>query len=201
MPDHDAATAPLPMAEVEHRILGRMRLRVRACRGDAEFFERVASSLGRQAGIRAVRVNSGTGSILIEHDGREEAVLAGAKSRNLFEAAPPLRQAVAVRAAGPHLPSAGAKASSPLNVAAVGLAGAGVLQLARGQVVGSASENLWNAYGLYAVTRQVGPAALLVVFGLFQIARGEVLGSATSLFLYAFSARRMAQHRAAEEAI
>ena len=77
----------------------------------------------------------------------------------------------------------------------------GLLQLARGEIVGSASENLWNAYGLYAVTRNTLPSAFLIAFGLFQIARGEVLGSATSLFLYAYSARRLAQHRAPEEAV
>jgi len=51
------------------------------------------------------------------------------------------------------------------------------------------------------ITRRPLPSALLVAFGLFQIARGEVLGSATSLFLYAYGARRMAQHRAAKETI
>ncbi len=49
MPD----TPPLPLAEVEHRIPGRMRLRVRMRRGDAGFFERTAS-LGRVPGVRGV---------------------------------------------------------------------------------------------------------------------------------------------------
>jgi len=71
----------------------------------------------------------------------------------------------------------------------------------RGEVVGSASENLWNAYGLYAVTRHTLPSALLIAFGLLQVARGEVLGSATSLLLYAYSAWRMAQHRAGQDTI
>jgi hypothetical protein len=189
--------APLPVAQVEHRIAGRMRLRVRARRGDAAFFERAAALLTKQPGIQMVRVNPRTASILIGHSGDETAVLSVAKAQGLFEAAPagPGRVA-AVRSLSP-----GTKPASPLNVAAAGLAGAGVLQLLRGQVVGSASENLWNAYSLYAVTRQAGPSALLVAFGLLQIARGQVLGSATSLFLYAFSARRMARHQAGESAI
>ena len=47
----------------------------------------------------------------------------------------------------------------------------------------------------------IPPSALLVAFGLFQVARGEVLGSATSLFLYAYGARRRAGHHAAEDTI
>jgi hypothetical protein len=91
--------------------------------------------------------------------------------------------------------------TSPLNLVALGLTAAGVLQLARGKVVGSASESLWNAYGLYVMTREAWPLAVLVPFGVFQIARGEALGSATSLFLYAFSARRMAQRRSAVDTV
>jgi hypothetical protein len=81
------------------------------------------------------------------------------------------------------------------------LLGAALVQLVRGEVVGSASENLWNAYGLYAVTRQTMPSALLVAFGLLQVARGEVFGSATSLLLYAYSAWRMAQQQPAEDVL
>jgi hypothetical protein len=91
--------------------------------------------------------------------------------------------------------------TAPLNLVALGLAGAGMLQVARGQVIGSASENLWNAYGLYAATRQRWPLTVLVPLGLLQIARGEVLGSATSLFLYALSARRMAQRQSTGDTV
>ena len=197
--DHGAATATLPTAEIEHRIPGRMRLRVRNRRGDGQFFDRVASSLSQQGGIRLVRVNPATAGILVEHDGEEDAVTGSARALGLFEVVPPAKS-VASRSGAPYRPSGG-PTSSPLDLTAAGLAGAGLLQLARGQVVGSASENLWNAYGLYAVTRQPGPAALLLLFGLAQIARGNVLGSATSLFLYAFSARRMAQKRAVEKVV
>ena len=197
MPDaaHDAVS-PLARAEIEHRIAGRMRLRVRARRGDAGFFRRVEDELARVPGVRGVRANPQTSGILIEHEGDEAAVLAAGRERGLFAVEP---DSPASRPA--PSPSAPGGAASPLDLAAVGLAGAGLLQLARGEIVGSASENLWNAYGLYAVTRNTLPSAFLIAFGLFQIARGEVLGSATSLFLYAYSARRLAQHRAPEEAV
>jgi hypothetical protein len=183
-----------PRASVEHVVPGRMRLRVTARRGDAGYFGRVRTALAGLPGVREVRVNPRTGSILVEHGGDGAALLASGRAQGLFDAEAPDR-ALARPGAARGLPAA------PLDLAAAGLAGAGVLQIVRGQVVGSASENLWNAYGLYAATRQILPSAILVAFGLVQIARGEVLGSATSLFLYAYSARRMARHRPAEETI
>lgn len=198
MPD----VAPLPHAKIEHRIPGRMRLRIHTRRRDAGFFERAVAFLAGEPGVRTVRANPHTASLLVEYEGDGTALLAAAEGHGLFEVAVPAPGRTVAVGAPPSLPgSTGPKVPSPLDLAAAGLAGAGLLQLLRGQVVGSASENLWNAYGLYAAKRQAFPSTLLVAFGLFQIARGEVLGSATSLFLYAFSARRMARHRAVEDTI
>lgn len=188
MPDE---AAPLPPAEIEHRLAGRMRLRLRAKRGDAEFFRRLEAGLARIPGVRSVRASATTGGVLIEHGGDDAGILSAAKEQALFEAAPPAR---------PPAPFTGTAAELPgsLDLAVAGLAGAGLLQLARGKIVGSASENLWNAYSLHAITKESRLAVLLVAFGLLQIVRGEVLGSATSLFLYALSARQIAQRQAAE---
>jgi hypothetical protein len=190
-----ADAASLPLAEIEHRLPGRMRLRLRGKRGDAAFFQLLADRLASMEGVRAVRTNPGTASLLVEHEGGDAALLDAARERKLFEAAPrgkPLAESA---------PLSASRAPAPLDLAAIGLAGAGLVQAARGQIVGSASENLWNAYGLYAATGRRGMSLLLVGFGLFQIARGEVLGSATSLFLYALSARRMAGHQKVEDMI
>jgi hypothetical protein len=200
MPDTVDINPPLPAAEIVHRIPGRMRLRVPAHQHDNAFFQRAEQTLAGITGIRRVRANPRTGSLLVEHDGIETAVLAAARDLGLFTAAPPARS-MPVPHANPSTSKGAMLGASPLNLVALGLAGAGVMQLARGEVVGSASENLWNAYGLYAVTRQRWPLAFLVPFGLLQILRGEVLGSAISLFLYAFSARRMAQHRPVEDTV
>jgi hypothetical protein len=181
MPD---AAAMLPLAEVEHRIPGRMRLRVRARRGDAGFFRQAETALARVPGVRAVRATPSTGSILIEH-GDEAAVLAGARERGLFDVAPPTQA-----------PPARAEAPATLNLAAMGFAGAGLLQIARGRALGSATENLFNAHSTYFTSNQPWLAAVLAAFGLVQVARGEVLGSAVSLFLYAHSLRRSAHHQA-----
>lgn len=188
---------PLIRATIEHRIPGRVRLRIPDRRGDAGFFNRAVAQLSGWPGIDSVRANPMTGSILVHHAGESAGWLSQARAEGLFEAIEPSR-AVALRAA-----SAGVTRPlpSPLDVAATGLAAAGALQVARGQVVGSASENLWNAYGLWVATRRPWAPVVLCAFGLFQLARGEALGSATSLFLYAYSARRMARHLAAEDTI
>lgn len=196
--NHGASQPPL-RADIEHRIPGRLRLRIRQRRGDPGFFRQAEAALAGVPGVSAARANAQTGSLLVEYSGDEAAVLAAARAHGLDVTEPPVRH-VAVRPAAARS-AMETPPPKPLNLAAMGLTGAGLVQLLRGEVVGSASENLWNAYGLYAVTRQTLPSALLVAFGLFQVARGEVLGSATSLLLYAYSAWRMAQHRPGEDTI
>jgi hypothetical protein len=192
----EQARPPIP-AIIEHRMSGRMRLRIHSKRGDVGFFQRAARELSGWPGIRTVKTNPYTGSILVEHTGDETAWLRQAREGGLFDAMRPAPSVPAM--ALPRLPSL--SGASPLNVAAVGLAAAGTLQVARGNLLGSASENLWNAYGLYAVTKRPWASAMLCVFGLLQLARGEALGSAVSLFLYAYSARRMARQLAVRETI
>lgn len=194
----DRMAGHMPLAQIEHSIPGRVRLRLRAMRDDVPFFQRVEAELARWPHIRAVRSNARTGSLLVEHTGDPAIWIRNARDGGLFNAvrpeAPAARRSVVRPVPAPVV-------GSPLNLTAAGLAAAGTLQLMRGNVVGSASENLWNAYGLYAVARKPLASVVLVALGLMQIARGEVLGSATSLFLYAYSARRLARHRATEDTI
>lgn len=189
-------SAPLAHATIEHRIAGRIRLRIPERRGNASFFVRAAGLMATWPGIQRVQANPLTGSILVRHTGDSTDWLKAAQAEGLFEVVEPMRKMAVLNQGTPARPQ-----PSPLHVAATGLAAAGVLQIARGQVIGSASENLWNAYGLWVVTRRPWASALLCGFGLLQLFRGEVLGSATSLFLYAFSARRLARRLAAEDTI
>jgi len=73
-------------------------------------------------------------------------------------------------------------------MAAVGLTGLGLYQAARGQILGAATENLWNAYGAQMLLRKPWLAAGLAGLGIYQLARGRALGSASSLLFYALSA-------------
>ena len=184
MSDPSAAeTGRLRPVRIEHRLPGRMRLRVRDSRGDAAFFARVVRELHAVPGVRAVRANSMTGSLLIEHAGDEAPIFAAARERLLFEPAPDGRSGL-VAAGIPR---------SPLRLAAAGLAGAGLVQLARGRAMGAASESFWHAYYSYTATRSAWPGIVLAGVGCLQMLRGEVFGSASSLLFYAWTVRRMAE--------
>jgi hypothetical protein len=181
----------LPVAEIEHRLPGRIRLRLRGRQSDAAFFARAAKALAEVPGVHAVKANPRTASLLLEYRGDEEAVLGAARDKALFHAEPPrLASAFGPVREGTTL------SVSPLHLAAGGLAGAGLLQLVRGRALGSATENFWNAYHLFANTRHPS-AALLVAFGLLQMMRGPALGSAVSLFVYAYHVKRRATDRGA----
>jgi hypothetical protein len=69
----------------------------------------------------------------------------------------------------------------------------GLFNLARGRVLGSASEQLWNSYSAYATLKKPWIAATLAVAGLYQAVAGKRLGSAVSLFFYALHARRLSR--------
>ncbi len=177
----------LPQARVEHRLPGRLRLRIAARLGEGAWFEAAAAALSAMPEVDAVRVNPSAASLLVMHRGDERAVLAAARAGGLFDLATAVPSRVVPRAASAR-PAA-------LNVAAAGFAAAGALQVVRGRVLGSATDSLWNAYLLSAGTRPGAPVLLLAAIGLLQLARGEVLGAASSLFLYAWRARAIASHR------
>ena len=185
----------LPAAYIEHELPGRLRLRVPSRRGHRGFFADAGQHIAGMAGVHRVQANPLTGGLLVEHAADTAAVAAFAREHGLFD----LRsRAVAPRTRGVVPAGAPSVLPHPMSLAALGLAGAGVVQFARGQVLGSASESLWNAYSAQAVLRQPVLAAGLAGLGLVQLARGPVLGSAVSLFLYALNARRLARGQIAE---
>lgn len=172
-----------------------MRLRVPDRRGDGTFFGEVRDVLATAMSVQHVRTNPATASVLVTYSGPENAILDFLRARGVDVRETATPTAVVVRRSNP------VARSTALDVAALGLTASGMVQLARGRVVGSASENLWNAVGLYHVTQQPWIPGILVALGLRQVVRGEILGSAVSLFLYAWSARRLARHQRTEETI
>jgi len=187
----------MPQAQIEHELPGRLRLRIPSRRGDRTFFEAAGQRIAAMPGVRSIHANPLTGSLLVGHGTSTDAIASFARERGLFDL-PSSETLPARREPVRRTPPAGLPA--PLSLAAAGLAGAGLYQAARGQVLGSASENLWNAYTAYAVQRKPWIAAALAGFGVVQAARGQGLGSAVSLFLYAINARRMAQRQPPEPA-
>ena len=67
-----------------------------------------------------------------------------------------------------------------------------MFQVARGQAIGNAAENFWNAYGAQRILGRNEIAAGFALFGVLQLLRGELLGSASSLFFYSLIARKLA---------
>jgi hypothetical protein len=181
---------PLPVAEVVHQLPARLRLRVETRRGDAAFFTAMAKRITGITEVRAVRANPRTGSLLIEHDGTTDALVRSASENGVLlivaSAPTPKRKAMRSRRLVPV---------QPLSVAAAGFAGLGLYQAARGRFLGSATENLWNAYGAYTQANRTRIAAAFAAFGLYQLARGRALGSAASLLYYALRLRDMSRTR------
>jgi hypothetical protein len=181
----------LPQASLVHVLPGRIRLQLAGHRGDAAFFSRLAERLAELPGIRAVRANPTTGSLLILHGaGPVEEIARLARERALFEiaAAPP----------GPTRPPPPARRQRaapvpPMMLTVASLAGLGVIQTVRGHFNGNSAESLWNAYIAYTARRQPAFAAGLVGIALYQLATRRALGSGISLFLYALTARQLAQ--------
>lgn len=173
----------LPAAQLEHTIPGRMRLRVPSRRGDAGYFARVAERLQGQADIVMLRTNAVTGSVLILHRSRPEAIAALARKDGLFDLAP---GSVGRAGRGPRL-SRG-KALPWLGGAAAVFGAVGMYQAVRGRLGSNAVETLWNAYNARSELKRPWLAALLAGMTAYNIAGRRVLPSAPSLLYFAATA-------------
>ena len=58
-----------PQARVDHRLPGRVRLRIPAQQGNPPYFTALAEALGAWAGVERVHGNPRTGGVLIVHSG------------------------------------------------------------------------------------------------------------------------------------
>lgn len=149
----------LPVAEVSHCGAARLRLRLRARRGDTEFFKSAVATLAALPGVTRVTANPVSGSLMIE-PGVDPGALAGT---GLFEIAAadatarPLTESLAQalltgntelkRVTGGHLDFA--------SVALVALVGGAVMQAQKGHLLGPAATLLWYASGLLLATEVV----------------------------------------------
>jgi hypothetical protein len=179
------------IAIIEHQLSGRLRLRIPTRRGDVSFFQRIVQALSQRPQIEEISAAPLTGSILIRHSGPAEAIVTAAAEQKLFEVGEPAEKPEGT-------PSA---TSGPLDTAATGLAGLALLQVARGQIVGNATENFWNAYGSQRILGRTEITAAFVLLGVLQVLRGELFGSASSLFFYSLIARQLASFDRAASAL
>jgi hypothetical protein len=164
----------VPVASIEHQLPGRVRLRVPSKRGDVPFFEEVVRELSKHPSLRELTASSLTGSITLHYREPLQPITAAASERKLFETGRSEPQASRLR-----------EASGLAGATAAGLSGLGLFQVARGNVLGSAVENLWHAFGAKRIFGRPDIAVVFVALGIYQLLRGQIFGAASSLFFYA----------------
>jgi len=125
--------------DVEHMMPGRIRLWFRSRRGETEFFQQLVTFLSEISLVDEVDANPLTSSVLIRHSASPEQIAFLAAQSGLLPA-----QDLSSARGGPPAPRREARngSSSPM---AVGLFGLALLQVIRGRVLGSASEQFWHA--------------------------------------------------------
>jgi hypothetical protein len=177
-------------ALIEHQIPGRVRLKLGSKRGEVGFFESVVEVISKHPGVEELSADPLTGSIIIRHSGALEPILAAASEHQLFKVEERGTRTDASRARA----AAQSERQHPglFDAISVGLGGLGLLQVTRGEAVGSAAENFWNAYGAHRLLRNPPLAAGFAALGVYQLLRGQFLGSASSLFFYALITRQVA---------
>jgi Heavy metal associated domain 2 len=164
-------------ATIEHMIPGRIRLRFAARRGDTAFFQTLVPVLKAHPLVHRVKANPLTGSVLIEHSGRE-AKLARMELPIAIESPPlvprhsPMQR---LRARGGAL---------RLGPGAAALSALGLYQAAHGRLLSSGGELFWHSLRLSG-TKNLWVIGVLSGLGLLQSLRGRLLPPASSLFVYA----------------
>ena len=177
-----------PAAFIQHQLPRRLRLKLPSRRGDQLYFKDLVGRLANVPGVAALNANPLTGSLLIRHDGNADAIMSFMEREGLVQ----LRHE-------PETPAEGDAATTipdPNKGLAVGLSGLSLVQMVRGQLTGSASENFWNAYRAHAHLSNPWAAALLFGLGVYQLVKGEVLNSATALMFYALTAQQLSREEA-----
>jgi hypothetical protein len=175
------------IAIVEHKIPGRVRVRIASKRGNVSFFEAVVQKIRPHPRVHRVSASPHTGSVLIHHAGDVPEILSLAV--DLFEVGESVEATKRLEAAANR---SGLPLPEILDGAAVVAAGLGLYQLARRGDLGTASENFWAAFGCYRILHRPGLAAVFAGLGVMRLFQGKVLGSATSLLYYSLLAHQMA---------
>src|SRR5262249_21930763 len=172
----------VPVASIEHQLPGRVRLRVPSKRGDVPFFEKVVRELSEHPSMRELTASSLTGSITLHYCEPLQPITTAAADQRLFETGrlePRSDGSKSNHAYGLR------KGSGLAGGIAAGLSGLGLFQVAQGNVLGSAVENLWHAFGAQRIFGRPDIAVAFAGLGIYQLLRGQLFGAASSLFFYA----------------
>jgi hypothetical protein len=172
----------VPVASIEHQVPGRVRLRVPSKRGDVSFFEKIVRELSKHPSMRELTASSLTGSITLHYCEPLQLITTAAADQKLFETGRLEPQTGGSRSKR----ASGLREGSGLAAGiAAGLSGLGLFQVAQGNVMGSAVENLWHAFGAQRIFGRPDIAVVFAALGIYQLQRGQIFGAASSLFFYA----------------
>jgi hypothetical protein len=157
----NTVTKPV-VARISHRIPGRVRIKVRAQRGNPAYFREAVASLSKNSLIHAIEANPRTGSMLIVHSGPLEDLLTRAEEELLFSVAgiEPEEVPILDRLLEDHLaPLASIPAALSAgeidfsSLAFLGLVALSIAQIARGNVAVPAVTSLWYATNVLFMRR------------------------------------------------
>jgi hypothetical protein len=177
------------VAYIEHQLPGRTRLRIPSRRGEVPFFERVVRELSKHPAIRELNASPLTGSITLQYLEPLQPITAAAADQGLFET----RRLEPQSSANESKQTSGlSEGSGLIEGTAIGLSGLGLFRIAQGNILGSAAENLWHAFGAQRILGRPDIATAFAVLGVCQMLRGRLFGSASSLLFYALVMRQMA---------
>ncbi|MBX5494603.1 MAG: hypothetical protein IRZ15_04655 [Bryobacteraceae bacterium] len=143
-------------AALEHKLNGRLRVRVRAKRRDSAYFAELERKLRECEGVEDIKVNELTGSVFVLHHTTPDAVLAFARDRGLFriseraERPQPVTEKVVERLArmDERLNAISEGRINLASTAAFGVAAVGVLQVLRRHTWPAAFTLFWYAAAL-----------------------------------------------------
>ena len=156
----------LPAGYIAHRIGDRVRVRIPERKGDAAYFMRVERDLSECERVMYVEANPLTASILLRYTGANDDLRRDAINLGLFaiEEMPPSVNPVLTATSDRidqldrFLQRSSNGSFDLLEVAFVGLIGASIVQVLRGQALGPASTLLAHALAILALyrSRRVG---------------------------------------------
>jgi hypothetical protein len=151
----------LPAGYIAHRIGDRVRVRIPERKGDAAYFMRVERDLSACERVMYVEANPLTASILLRYTGANDDLRRDAINLGLFaiEEMPPSVNPVLTATSDRidqldrFLQRSSNGSFDLLEVAFVGLIGASIVQVLRGQALGPASTLLAHALAILALYR------------------------------------------------
>jgi hypothetical protein len=143
-----------PTAYIAHQIPGRVRLKIPAKRGDARYFESIASLFTDCREVHYSETNPTTGSILILHEGDLMPLIQRAEQQSLFQIACQPSATIPLKARTTdsfkqtdsslkNLTNGGLDLATVLFLGLIALA---IYQALEGNVLAPASTLLWYAF-------------------------------------------------------